>query len=317
MTQTPLDIVAEYPALAPCEHIAGNERFITKALAIQRQMVGTNGTPLFDITLDLEDGAAVGQEDALARCFRDILASSDNTFQRCGVRIHALDSPHYLHDLTILIDGAASQIAYITVPKVRDAAQIRTLTTQINERLALQGITRRIPLHLLIETHEALETIRELAHISEVETLDFGLMDFISQCAGAIPADCMRSPGQFEHPLLRHVKSSIALAALGAHKIPSHNVTVEFRSAKQAFEDARLARTNFGYLRMWSIHPDQIEPIIEGISPTTSEVAEAREIIEAAEAANWGPITHNNRLHDRASYRYYWSILQRHHSGAP
>jgi citrate lyase subunit beta/citryl-CoA lyase len=33
-----------------------------------------------------------------------------------------------------------------------------------------------------------------------------------------------------------------------------------------------------------------------------------------AQAVQWGPIQHEGNLHDRASYRYYWSILQRAHA---
>jgi citrate lyase subunit beta/citryl-CoA lyase len=40
-------------------------------------------------------------------------------------------------------------------------------------------------------------------------------------------------------------------------------------------------------------------------------VSEAAGILGAAQAAQWGPIQYNGRLHDRASYRYYWTILQR------
>jgi citrate lyase subunit beta/citryl-CoA lyase len=40
-------------------------------------------------------------------------------------------------------------------------------------------------------------------------------------------------------------------------------------------------------------------------------VNEAAGILAAAQAVQWGPIQHNGRLHDRASYRYYWTILQR------
>jgi citrate lyase subunit beta/citryl-CoA lyase len=68
---------------------------------------------------------------------------------------------------------------------------------------------------------------------------------------------------------------------------------------------------------MWSIHPDQIAQIIRGMTPTADEVHEAKEIIAAAQAAQWGPIQHNGRLHDRASYRYYWGILKQSGSATP
>jgi len=31
----------------------------------------------------------------------------------------------------------------------------------------------------------------------------------------------------------------------------------------------------------------------------------------AARQADWGPIRHEGRLHDRASFRYYWQVLER------
>jgi citrate lyase subunit beta/citryl-CoA lyase len=62
---------------------------------------------------------------------------------------------------------------------------------------------------------------------------------------------------------------------------------------------------------MWSIHPDQVKPIIKAFTPRLSEVNEATGILSDAIKAEWGPIAQNGRLHDRASYRYYWTVLQR------
>ena len=62
---------------------------------------------------------------------------------------------------------------------------------------------------------------------------------------------------------------------------------------------------------MWSIHPAQIRPIVEAFAPTAAEVDEAVAIISAAQSADWAPIRHRDTLHDRASYRYFWQVLQR------
>ncbi len=144
-----------------------------------------------------------------------------------------------------------------------------------------------------------------------METLDFGLMDFVSGHHGAIPASAMKSPGQFEHPLIVRAKTEIAAAALGHSVVPSHNVTTELHDTRMVFDDARRAREQFGYLRMWSIHPNQVQPIVEAMRPDFAEVEEAAGILLAAQAADWGPIRHGGRLHDRASYRYYWELVQR------
>jgi citrate lyase subunit beta/citryl-CoA lyase len=136
-------------------------------------------------------------------------------------------------------------------------------------------------------------------------------MDFISQLGGGVSADCMKTPGQFTNEIIRAAKASIALTALGGNIIPCHNVTVDVRNQTQAHADALKARLDFGFLRMWSIHPHHIEPIIDAMTPSSQEVSEAREILSKAAAAHWGPIEHNGRLHDRASFRYYWGVISR------
>ena len=136
-------------------------------------------------------------------------------------------------------------------------------------------------------------------------------MDFVSGHFGAIPGSAMKSPGQFDHPLVRRAKLEISSAALGHGKVPSHNVTTELSDLEYIRRDAERARQEFGYLRMWSIHPVQIRPILDAMSPDFSEVQDAAEIVSAAADADWGPIRHNGKLQDRAAYRYYWTLLKR------
>ena len=75
--------------------------------------------------------------------------------------------------------------------------------------------------------------------------------------------------------------------------------------------DAKRARNEFGFLRMWSIYPAQIQPIVDAMKPDHSEVDDAENILLAAQAADWGPIQYKGELHDRATYRYFWELLQK------
>jgi citrate lyase subunit beta/citryl-CoA lyase len=69
---------------------------------------------------------------------------------------------------------------------------------------------------------------------------------------------------------------------------------------------------------MWSIHPNQIRVIVETFAPSTAEVDLAVEIIQAAQAAQWAPVQYKGTLHDRASFRYFWHVLERaHRTGQP
>ena len=62
---------------------------------------------------------------------------------------------------------------------------------------------------------------------------------------------------------------------------------------------------------MWSIHPSQIQPIVDAMKPDLGEVADASHILLAAQRADWGPIQYQGELHDRATYRYFWHLLQK------
>ena len=93
--------------------------------------------------------------------------------------------------------------------------------------------------------------------------------------------------------------------------MPAHNVSLDLRSPYNVFRDAWRARHEFGFLRMWSIHPSQIQPIIDAMKPELGEVADASEILLAAQRAEWGPIQYHGELHDRATYRYFWELLQK------
>jgi citrate lyase subunit beta/citryl-CoA lyase len=181
----------------------------------------------------------------------------------------------------------------------------------IEQVAAHARLRRQIPVHALVETHGALRDAVEIAALPGMQTLDFGLMDFVSAHHGAIPAAAMRSPGQFEHRLLARAKAEVVAAALASGIVPAHNVTLDLEDAEQAHRDARRARDEFGFLRMWSIHPAQIEPIVAAMKPEHSEVDEGAAILLAAQAAGWGPIRYGGKLHDRATYRYYWEVLQK------
>ena len=75
--------------------------------------------------------------------------------------------------------------------------------------------------------------------------------------------------------------------------------------------DAQRAAAEFGFTRMWSIHPDQIHPIVKAFAPRLSEIRSSHRFCPLRRHVHWGPIQQIDELHDRASYRYYWTVLKR------
>jgi citrate lyase subunit beta/citryl-CoA lyase len=295
------------PVLVPvCDHYAGSEKLMRKSLALQQEL-----GPIFDITFDCEDGTSAGNEAAHAQLAASLIAGEDNHYGRIGARVHDFSNPFFEQDVSLLCAQAASRLAYLTIPKAEGIADVEAAIAVINRHVLAAGCDRMLPVHVLIETHGALADVRAIAALPQVESLSFGIMDFVSAHHGAIPGNAMRSPGQFTHPLVVRAKLEIAAACHAYGKVPSHNVTTEIRDTAIVANDAARAAAEFGYTRMWSIYPDQIKPVVKSMAPRSSEVSEATQILLEAQQRQWGPIQHNGKLHDRASYRYYWTILQR------
>ncbi len=288
------------PPLPVCDHYAGVEDRMRKSLALQARL-----GPVFDVTLDNEDGAPVGAEVEHAQLIAGLLDSADNHYGRVGVRVLPVGHPRFAEVLRTVL-RAARRPAYLMLPKPGGLADIERAIHAVD---AAGG--HGVPLHALIETHGALREVLAIAAEPRVESLSFGLMDFVSAHRGAIPASAMGVPGQFEHPLVVRAKLEIAAACHAYGKVPSHCVVTEFRERGALQEAAGRAAREFGYTRMWSIHPSQVETIVDAFAPTVAEVDLAVEILQAARAAHWAPIRHRDTLHDRASYRYYWHVLER------
>ncbi len=299
-------------SLPVCDHYCGVEARMRKSLELQAEL-----GPVFDVTLDAEDGAPVGGELEHIALISELINSPQNRHGRVGARVQAVGHPKFEAMVDLLVQQAGQRTAYIMVPKPRDVADLQQAITAIDAASARHGIHHAIPVHALVETHGALRDVFAMAALPRIESLSFGLMDFVSAHRGAIPHSAMSVKGQFEHPLVLRAKLEISAACHAAGKTPSHCVVTEFKHKAALQEAATQASRQLGYTRMWSIHPDQIQPIVDAFAPTTAEIDLAVEIILAAQAAQWGPIRYRHggqdTLHDRASFRYFWQVLERAH----
>ena len=297
-------------ALPVCDHYCGVEARMRKSLQLQAEL-----GPVFDITLDCEDGAPIGGEAAHAHMAAELAMSADNRFGRVGARVHPVDHPSFAADVATLVGRAGERLAYLMLPKPHSLAEVERACAEIDHQSRVHGLRRPLPVHALIETHGALREVSAIAAHPRIESLSFGLMDFVSAHRGAIPATGMSAEGQFTHPLVLRAKLEIAAACHGFAKTPSHCVVTEFNDLDAVSAAARRAAHELGYTRMWSIHPNQIRPIVSAFAPSADEIEQAVDIIGAAQAAHWAPIRHQLRgrdtLHDRASYRYFWQVLER------
>lgn len=300
---------------------------MVKSLQLQADMTQEFGVCVFDVTLDCEDGAPIGGEVDQAKRVVALANAAQATpdlvarglSRRVGARLHAVDHPSFASDVDIVVGGAAQALSYIMVPKVESLADVEMALAAIDATTRSGPNDIQLPLHVLIESPASVHRAFDIAAHPRVESLSFGLMDFVSAHGGAIPHTAMglrdigdaRSLDQFHHPLVVRAKLDIASACHASGKVPSHCVVTELRDEDGIERAARTAATAFGYTRMWSIHPGQIRPILRAFMPSRSELELAARIVEQAKSEEWAPISVNGKLHDRASFRYFWQVLER------
>ena len=230
-----------------------------------------------------------------------------------GVRIHDYTHPHWKKDVDILVGGAGEVLAYITIPKSTSARQVAEMIGYIREAACEEELKREIPMHVLVETHGALHDAWEIAAL-----------------AGRAGAR-LRPDGFRERPPRRDrtrrtcarrasssIRSScaprreIVAAALAHGVVPAHNVSLDLKNPYNVFRDAWRARNDFGFLRMWCIHPSQIQPIVDAMKPDLARGGRRRARSCSPRSAPTGARSSTQgELHDRATYRYFWELLQK------
>jgi len=294
--------------LPVCDHYSGVEARMQKSLQLQADMTQEFGVCIFDVTLDCEDGAPVGGEAEHAALVTELaLAAAPDA--RVAVRVHPVDHAAFHADIQTIAGRAGARLCHIMLPKVESLDDVNLAVQALNAAGA-----KDLAVHALIESPTAVHRAFEIASHPRLQSLSFGLMDFVSAHGGAIPAHAMGRAGQFSHPLVLRAKLAIASACHAHGKVPSHSVVTEFSDTTAMENAARVAAQTLGFTRMWSIHPSQIRPILQAMAPDERDIAQACTVLLAAQNAEWAPISHGGQLHDRASYRYFWQVLERAHA---
>ena len=211
--------------LPVCDHYSGVEVRMRKSLQLQAEMTQEFGTCVFDVTLDCEDGAPVGGEAQHAALVTELaLAHTDaHPDARVAVRVHPVDHPSFDADVAHIAGRAGHRLAHIMVPKVESVQDVLRAAAALDAA----GATA-LPLQVLIESPAAVHRAFDIAAHPRVQSLSFGLMDFVSAHGGAIPSDGMGAQGQFTHPLVVRAKLDISSACHAHGKVPSHCVVTEF-----------------------------------------------------------------------------------------
>ncbi len=305
---------------------------MVKSPALQVELAQDFGTCVFDVTLDCEDGASVGAEVDHAFMVEALVNQAQHANKnvayratsRIAVRVHPVDHPSFECGVETNVGGAGSGSCHLMLPKVESVADIESAV--LTGDAASQNKNHRggLAIQALIESPLSVQRAGAIPAHPRVESLSLGMMDFVSAHGGAIPVSAMglnslKLKGhldQFSHPMVVQAKLDISAACHAAGKVPSHRVVTEFKDSAAVELAARRANTELGVSQLRSIHTNQIRPILRAFAPIDNENEQASETICAALAAAWTPLSLGCKLYDRASFRYYWNVLERAHQTA-
>ncbi len=214
------------------------------------------------VIVDLEDAVAPEAKAAA----RAVVAEHLRAPRADGallVRVNGLDTPHAAADLAAL-DGLA--LDAVVVPKAEPAA-LRAV-----DALDPGGP----PVVALVETARGLRAAFDVAAHPRVVAVMLGVVD--------LAAELGVTPGPDGRELL-HARSALVLDAAAAGLPGPIDGPCLALGDEAALRAETVAAKALGFTAKACIHPRQLAVVHDAFAPTADELAWARRVVEAAEAA--------------------------------
>ena len=242
------------------------------------------------IMVDLEDSVPPGEKVAAREMARQWVPALRAEGKRVMVRVNSLDTGLTRAELEMVVSPGLHGISLGKVESVRDIRTVDSLLAPLEAAAGIEvGTLRVIP---WIETAKAMWDARAIAESSvRVVAIAFGAEDFTNDMG------IERTDTGEEVAVPR---SLVPIAARAAEVGGLDSPFVRFRDPDALREDARRAR-RMGYTGKFAIHPAQLDIINETFSPSAEEIAYARRVMDAwdaAEAAGRGSLALDGRMVD-------------------
>ncbi|MFA9430472.1 CoA ester lyase [Egicoccus sp. AB-alg2] len=237
--------------------------------ANERALEKAKGLAADALILDLEDAVAPDDKPAARDRVAAALASGDYGHRELVARVNGLDTAWFASDLQAVAPAGPDAVL---VPKVGSAQDVRG----IEAALDAAGAPDHTRLWAMLETPSAIVRATEIVSASERLTgFVMGTNDLVQELrAGRVAG---------RGPLLPALAWAL-LAVRDAGKVIVDGVFNDLDDAEGFEAECRQGR-ELGFDGKTLIHPKQLETCNRVFAPSASEVADAREVIEAWEAA--------------------------------
>ena len=222
------------------------------------------------VILDLEDAVAPAEKDSARILVRNAIKYMG--FGKCEVivRINAIDTPYWQHDLDVIIPVRP---ALIMPPKTSCAADVLAVDayiTQLEEKLGMEkGAVGLIP---LIETALGVENAYQIASAcNRVKAIFLGGEDLTADLR------CKRTKEGHE---IAYARSRMVVAARAAGVEVYDTPFTDVNDDEGIYVDAQYAKS-LGFTGKSAISPRHVGAINEVFSPTLKDIEYAYEVMEA------------------------------------
>jgi citrate lyase subunit beta/citryl-CoA lyase len=236
------------------------------------------------VILDLEDAVAPADKPAA----RESLIANPLDLATTIVRVNPFDSNDFALDLAAL---ARTEYRRVMLAKASHPSQVE----------ALKGFE----VIALCETAAGVLAAESLAAVEHVVALMWGAEDLVASLGGT---SSRHADGRYRQ-VAAHARSMVLLAA-GAHETAAiDSVYLQFADLDGLAVEAEDAAAS-GFAATACIHPGQVDVIREAYAPTDAQVADARELLTAAETER-GVFSLNGRMVDEPVLRHARSVIAR------
>jgi len=249
------------------------------------------------VILDLEDAVAPANKDMARDKVTTFLKDRPREGRKVQlwVRINPLDTAMALDDLAAVVAGAPDGLM---LPKANGPEDVQTLSHHLDALEAAFGVARGSIRILPVATETAIAPFRlgdyATAKLDRLAGLTWGAEDL----AAAVGASTNLGPDGQWGLTFRMVRSLTLLAAHAAGVPAIDTLYVDFRDDDGLIASSQAARAE-GFSGRIAIHPAQVAGINAAFTPSDDEIAHARRVIAAFDAAgNAGTVGLDGKMLD-------------------
>ena len=225
------------------------------------------------VILDLEDAVAVSEKPKTRALVREALQRP----RAClgYARVNGMETPFCYGDLVALVGPGLDGVV---LPKAESADQLKTADWLIaaleRERGLAPGAIDLVP---IVETAKGQRALGELARATpRVKRLAFGAGDF------TLDLGMRWSLAETE---LATMRAMLVMESRAAEIEPPIDTVFIHLQETEAFARSAATARDLGFQGKLCIHPSQVEPANGAFTPTSDELAYARKVVAAFDAA--------------------------------